>query len=53
MISYGLYINGEWVDSPSGQTFQTTNPATGEMLATFPKGTEEDVRKAIEAAERT
>jgi len=49
---YGLYINGEWVESPSGQTFQTTNPATGEILATFPKGTEEDVHKAIEAAEK-
>jgi aldehyde dehydrogenase (NAD+) len=49
---YGLYIDGEWVDSLSGQTFQTTNPATGEILATFPKGREEDVHKAVEAAEK-
>ncbi len=52
MNGYGLYIDGEWRDSLSGQTFQTTNPATGEILATFPKGTGEDVHKAIEAAEK-
>ena len=52
MNGYGLYIDGEWRDSLSGQTFQTTNPATGEILATFPKGAGEDVHKAIEAAEK-
>lgn len=52
MKSCGLYINGEWVDSVSGKTFQTANPANGEVLGTFPRGTEEDVIKAIEAAEK-
>ena len=33
MNGYGLYINGKWVDSLSGQIIQTTNPATGEILA--------------------
>jgi aldehyde dehydrogenase (NAD+) len=52
MKEYGLFIDGEWVRSISGQTFHSTNPANGENLATFPKGTGEDVLKAVEAAER-
>jgi aldehyde dehydrogenase (NAD+) len=52
MKEYGLFVDGEWVRSISGQTFHTTNPANGENLATFPKGTGEDVLKAVEAAER-
>jgi len=48
---YGLYINGKWVASESGQTFETTSPINGEVLATFPKGTRGDVQQAIAAAE--
>ncbi|MBN1200693.1 MAG: aldehyde dehydrogenase family protein [Anaerolineae bacterium] len=51
MKAYGLYINGEWVPSESGQTFETRSPINGEVLATFPKGTPGDVRRAIDAAE--
>ena len=47
---YGLYINGQWVGSESGHTFQTTNPATGEVLATFAEGNGDDVEKAVKAA---
>lgn len=28
-----LFINGEFVDSTSGKTFATVNPATGEEIA--------------------
>ena len=28
-----MFINDQWVDSPSGKTFPTYNPATGEVLA--------------------
>jgi acyl-CoA reductase-like NAD-dependent aldehyde dehydrogenase len=52
MKEYGLYINGEWIKSDSGKTFPTTNPATGEILATFQVGTQKDVDKAIAAAEK-
>lgn len=52
MKEYGLYINGGWIKSDSGKAFPTTNPATGETLATFQVGTEKDVLKAIEAAEK-
>jgi len=48
---YGLYINGKWEPSESGQTFETISPIDGQVLATFPKGTVRDVHRAIEAAE--
>ena len=31
--SYGLFINGEFVDAHDGTTFKTVNPATEEVLA--------------------
>jgi len=49
---YGIYIDGKWAESTSSDRFETRNPATGELLATFPKGTKEDVNKAIDAAEK-
>lgn len=49
---YGQFINGGWVDSESSDTFESSNPATGEVIATFPKGTRGDVVRAIEAAEK-
>ena len=52
MKEYGIYINGDWVESTSGEKFETKNPTTGEILAAFPKGTKEDVIKAIDAAEK-
>jgi aldehyde dehydrogenase (NAD+) len=48
---YQLYINGKWTESNNKERFATKNPATGEILATFPKGTKEDTKKAIEVAE--
>ncbi len=43
MKEYGLYINGKWVPSESGKTFETRNPYNGEVLAVFPQGTRGDV----------
>jgi len=51
MKAYGLYIGGKWMESSSGETFETANPATGEILGTFPMGAEADVLKAVEAAQ--
>ena len=48
---YKLYIDGEWVDSESGETFTSLNPATEEVLGEFQKGNKQDVKKAIDAAE--
>lgn len=45
------YINGEWVDSASGETFENRNPSDiGEVLGLFPRSTKEDVDKAVAAA---
>jgi acyl-CoA reductase-like NAD-dependent aldehyde dehydrogenase len=44
-----VYINGEWVDSQSGESFNVINPASEQVIATAPKGTREDVKKALEA----
>ncbi|HEX9916617.1 MAG TPA: aldehyde dehydrogenase family protein, partial [candidate division Zixibacteria bacterium] len=45
------YINGEWVDSSSGRTFENRNPAdTREILGLFQKSNEKDVQMAIGAA---
>ena len=48
--TYRNYIGGEWVDATSGETFESTNPATGELVGVFPKSTVEDTDRAVEAA---
>ena len=45
-----LFIKGQWVDAKSGKTFQVTNPASGETVATVADGGAEDARSAINAA---
>ncbi len=47
-----LFINGEFVDSVSGEVDEIRNPATGEVVDTVPRGTAEDVERAVEAASR-
>jgi len=45
-----LFINGEFVDAKSGETFTTVNPATEEVIATVQAAGEADVNAAVEAA---
>ncbi|MGE7949000.1 aldehyde dehydrogenase family protein [Lysinibacillus sp. NPDC093688] len=47
---YHLIINGEKVESSNGETFQTVNPATGEVVATVAKASQEDAERAVQAA---
>lgn len=47
-----MLIDGRWVDAASGETFETINPANGDVLATLPKGGKEDVDRAVAAARR-
>jgi aldehyde dehydrogenase (NAD+) len=49
----GLFIDGKWMGSASQDTFETTNPATEEVLAKCAAGTAEDVLKAVDAATRS
>jgi aldehyde dehydrogenase (NAD+) len=45
------FINGQWVESSSGKTFENRNPAnTDEVVGVFQKSTAEDVKNAIDAA---
>lgn len=45
-----LFIGGEWADADSGETFETVNPATGEVLTTVALAGEADVDRAVGAA---
>jgi len=47
-----LFINGQWADAASGQTFETPNPATGETLARVAEGGAEDIDRAVRAARK-
>ncbi|MER3397392.1 MAG: aldehyde dehydrogenase [Chloroflexota bacterium] len=49
---YKNYIDGRWVDSVTERTYPNINPATGEVLGYFPRSGPEDVRLAVEAAQR-
>ena len=48
---YQHYIAGEWTDGEGEETFESENPATGESLGEFRRGTEADVDDALAAAE--
>lgn len=45
-----MFINGEWVDSLSGERFDTLDPATGQVLTTVPRAGAADVDRAVAAA---
>ncbi|MGZ5445391.1 MAG: aldehyde dehydrogenase family protein [Thermoanaerobaculia bacterium] len=45
-----LFINGEFVDARSGETFATINPATEEKIADVASAGAQDVDLAVEAA---
>jgi aldehyde dehydrogenase (NAD+) len=47
-----MLIDGKWVDSSSGKTFETLNPATGQVIAHVAEGDKADVDKAVKAARR-
>jgi len=49
---YNMYIDGKWVESSDGSSFESYNPATGKTVGHLQAGTREDVRKAIEAARK-
>lgn len=46
-----LLINGKWVPSISGNTFESINPATEEVIATVFEGGKADINLAVEAAQ--
>lgn len=51
LLSAKAYVNGEWCDAASGQSFPVTNPATGETIGHVPDLAPEEVAAAIAAAD--
>ncbi|MDG4848557.1 aldehyde dehydrogenase family protein [Peribacillus frigoritolerans] len=49
---YRLFIDGRWVDSISGRTFESFNPATDEVNAIVAEAGPEDIDLAVKAARR-
>ncbi len=47
-----MLIDGEWVAAADGKTFDSINPATGEVWCRVPEATAEDVDQAVRAADR-
>ncbi|HKJ00360.1 MAG TPA: aldehyde dehydrogenase [bacterium] len=50
MESYRAYINGEWVEAASRETFESFNPYTAKPWALVPRCGAEDVERAVQAA---
>ncbi|HEX7424241.1 MAG TPA: aldehyde dehydrogenase family protein [Terriglobales bacterium] len=47
-----MLVGGEWLDSVSGKTFETYNPATGETLVRVAEGDRADIDRAVKAARK-
>ncbi|MEE8170978.1 MAG: aldehyde dehydrogenase family protein, partial [Phycisphaerae bacterium] len=45
-------INNEWVNAASGKTFETINPATGDVICQVAEADADDVNAAVKAAQQ-
>jgi len=50
LLKDAAYIGGAWCDADSGERFEVTNPATGEIVGSVPDLAEQETRRAIEVA---
>ncbi len=50
--NYKLYIDGKWVNSSEGKTYDTFSPVNGEKLATCEEASKSDIDKAVLAAKK-
>lgn len=51
MQEYKLFINGEWVESSTGETFDDINPATLELIGKIHHASADDVKRAADSAQ--
>jgi succinate-semialdehyde dehydrogenase/glutarate-semialdehyde dehydrogenase len=51
LLATKAYINGEWADAASGNTYDVINPARGDVIATVADLDRADVARAIAGAE--
>ena len=49
---YRHFIDGEWVDSTVKEWIEVENPATEEIIASVPRGSDDDADRALSAAWR-
>ncbi|MBF7687345.1 betaine-aldehyde dehydrogenase [Acinetobacter rathckeae] len=49
---YSLYIHGQYVEATSGQSFESINPANGEVIAQIQSASQQDIDKAVESAQQ-
>ena len=47
---FGHFINGTWLEPSAGEYFDTTDPSTGEKLASVAQGSPADIDAAVKAA---
>src|SRR5213082_1365365 len=47
---FGHFINGTWLEPSAGEYFDTTDPSTGDKLASVAQGSMADVEAAVKAA---
>lgn len=52
MKNLKMFIDGKFIENTTGKWIDVLNPSTEEVIARQPDGTVEDVRKAIDAAEK-
>lgn len=53
MISQkNIFVDGKWIESTSSETLAVINPFTEEPIASVPRGSAEDVDRAVQAAAR-
>ena len=50
--THRILIGGKWINSDSGKTFESLNPATGKPLGRFQQGSPSDVDRAVVAARK-
>ncbi|WDV54089.1 aldehyde dehydrogenase family protein [Streptomyces coeruleorubidus] len=50
--SYGLFIDGEFVEAADGKVFKTVSPSTEEVLSEIAQAGEADVDRAVQAARK-
>jgi acyl-CoA reductase-like NAD-dependent aldehyde dehydrogenase len=50
MREYKLFIDGEWVDAASGETFETNSPSDGSVVGRVARGGREDMARAVHSA---
>jgi aldehyde dehydrogenase (NAD+) len=53
VVTYKQYIDGEWTDAASGETYEVVNPSNEEVVARVPAGAEADADRAVAAARRS